>query len=172
MSEPEIPPPDTDAEALKTIVRRQLDTERKRAERAQKAMERAKSADEPAAVKLPPMPASLRAIRKWLRDAFDLYEQGHRTVARLDQTRAHARAVADMFKASAEIRKAEAAIRSAAAQERLGDILAALEHGGATVALLASLRTADGLLAGPRRPLPRAVAPLPRAVPGPAEDGA
>jgi hypothetical protein len=170
MSEPDIPPLAT--EELRLLADRERDAQRKRVERAAAAQARALAGDVPAAVKLPPMPASLRAIRKWLRDAFDLYEQGHRNVARLDQTRAHARAVADMFKASAEIRKAEAAIRSAAAQERLSEILAALEHGGATVALLASLRTADGLLAGPRRPLPRAVAPLPRAVAPPAEEPA
>jgi hypothetical protein len=163
MTEPAPPPLDTDA--LDALARRQQDTERKRVERAEAAKARALAADVPAVATLRKMPASPRDIRRWLREAYDQYEAGQRTSARLEQARAHARAVCDVFRASAELRKATAAIRSAEAQERMAELLAAVEHGGAVVGLLASLRSGDGLLAGPRRPLPRPTTALRPGVP-------
>ncbi len=75
--------------------------------------------------------------------------------------RRSASSVGDLYRVGAELRKAEAAIRSAEAQERMAAALAAVEHGGAAVMLLARLQ--DSLTEGRRRPLPgRVLATVPQ----------
>jgi len=54
----------------------------------------------------------------------------------------------------ADLRKAEAAIRAAQAQERMAEVLAAVEHGGTALLMLARLQ--DSLTDGRRRPIPGA----------------
>ena len=154
MAKPEPPPLDT-AE-LRLLASREKEAQRKREERARTARERAQAADVPAAVPLPPMPASLTGIRRWLRLAFDQYERGQRSSARLEQARAQARTIGDMARAEAETTKAKAAMLSAKSSERIADALAAFEHGGAVVGLVTALRAGDAALGGAPRPrLPR-----------------
>jgi hypothetical protein len=153
MAEAEPPAPLTEEQRLEA----QRETWRvERAGRRQRqAEERARAADQPGTVPTPPMPAGLRAMRRWLRRRHDAYERGEITSARLAEQRRTVSALGDTYRVGAELRKAEAAIRAAEAQERMAELLASFEHGGAVVGLLASLRAGDAALGGPRPRLPR-----------------
>lgn len=139
---------------LKLLARRERETQAKRERRARQAVERATAAlaPNPDGYVVPAMPAGLSAIRKWVREAHDAYSGRRIGPLELTEIRRSASAVGDLYRTGAELRKAEAAIRAAQAQERLVETLAALEHGGAALAMLVKLQ--DGLTDGRRRPLP------------------
>src|SRR5262245_59495683 len=101
---------------------------------------------------MPKMPAGLSALRRWLRNCHDAYSRGELTGHGLNEARRSAGALGDLYRAGAEIRKADAAIRASEAQERMAEVLASVEHGGAAVMLLARLQ--ESLADGKRRPLP------------------
>jgi hypothetical protein len=146
---------------LRRLVKREKETARKRRQRARQAEERAKRAvaRNPAGYVVPPMPAGLSAIRKWVRAVHDAYSARKVGPVELGEVRRSASAVGDLYRVSAEIRKSEAALRAAAAQEEMARALAAVEHGGAAVMLLARLQ--ESLTEGKRRPLPGLVRALP-----------
>jgi transposase-like protein len=98
------------------------------------------------------MPAGLSQIRKWVRQAHDAYSARRIGPLELTEIRRSASSVGDLYRTGAELRKAEAALRAAQAQERMAEALAAVEHGGAAVMLLARLQ--ESLTDGRRRPLP------------------
>ena len=100
--------------------------------------------------KIPPMPAGLPALGRWLRETFNLWSVGRITKAELAEVRRHTATAFDRYRTGAEVRKSKAALRAAEAQERMADVLASLEHGGPAVALLARLRE----MPGETRPLP------------------
>src|SRR5262249_22294226 len=86
-------------------------------ERVGKAERRARQAEEKAAVAIkpnadgytiPPMPAGVPAIRKWVRQAHDAYSNRKIGPLELTEIRRSAASVGDLFKVGAEIRKAEA----------------------------------------------------------------
>lgn len=149
------------AAELRLLARREQRTEAKRRERARKTEEHAALAMRPNAegYVVPPVPAGLSAIRKWVRAQHDAYSQRRLGVFELTECRRTMGALADSYRASADLRKAEAAVRAAEAQERMADVLASFEHGGAAVALLARLRE----MPGESKPLPfRRVTVLPK----------
>ncbi len=158
MSGPESPL--TTAE-LRRLAKREQETQRKRRQRASQATERAKQALalNPNGYTVPKMPAGLSAIRKWVRKAHDAYSRRAIGPFELTEIRRSASAVGDLYRTGAELRKAEAALRAAQAQERMAEALAAVEHGGAAVMLLARLQ--ESLTEGKRRPLPGVVRALP-----------
>jgi hypothetical protein len=139
---------------LRQLAEREKRTQDKRKERARQATERAKAAlaPNPDGYVVPKMPAGLSQIRKWVRQAHDAYSARRIGPLELTEIRRSASSVGDLYRTGAELRKAEAAIRAAQAQERLVETLAALEHGGAALAMLVKLQ--DGLTDGRRRPLP------------------
>jgi hypothetical protein len=139
---------------LRKLAEREKKAQDKRAERARTATERATAAlaPNPDGYVVPKMPAGLSAIRKWVREAHDAYSARQIGPLELTEIRRSASSVGDLYRTGAELRKAEAAIRAAQAQERLVETLAALEHGGAALAMLVKLQ--DGLTDGRRRPLP------------------
>jgi hypothetical protein len=103
------------------------------------------------------MPAGLRAQRKRLRAGHDAYSRRDLGLLELTEMRRSVTTQADTYKAGAIVRQSFAAERSAAAQERMAEVLASVEHGGAAVMLLSRLR--EGQMDGRTRPLPRAVPP-------------
>src|SRR5262249_8707775 len=111
-------------------------------------------APNPGGYVVPPMPAKLSAIRKWVRCAHDAYSVRKIGLLELTEIRRSATSIGDLYRVGADIRKADAALRAAEAQERMADALAAVEHGGAALVLLQRLQS--GLTDGPRRPLPSA----------------
>ena len=153
---------------LRQLANREKRTQDKRAERARKAEERAAAAvaPNPDGYVVPPMPAGLSAIRKWLRAAHDRYSARQIGPLELAEIRRSATSVGDLYRVGADLRKAEAAIRAAEAQERMAEALAAVEHGGAALMLLTRLQ--ESLGEGRRRPLPGRVHALP-AQPSPQE---
>jgi hypothetical protein len=146
---------------LRRLLKREQETARKRRQRAGKAEERARAAltRNPDGYTVPKMPAGLSAIRQWVRRAHDAYSERRIGPVELAEVRRSASAVGDLYRVGAEIRKAEAAQRAALAQERMAEALAAVEHGGAAVMLLARLQ--ESLSEGKRRPLPGRVHALP-----------
>jgi hypothetical protein len=122
--------------------------------RARKAREHAAAAMQPASngYIVPPVPAGLSAIRKWLRRQHDAYSRRQLTGPELNECRYTMRAIADSYRASAEVRKSEAVLRAAEAQEHMADVLAQVEHGSAAFVLLERLK--NEVDTGPRRPLP------------------
>ena len=148
---------------LRTIVRREQATQQKRCQRARKAAEHAQAAlaKNPDRFTVPPMPAGLAAIRKWVRQCHDAYSRRAIGPAELTEIRRSASSVGDLYRTGAELRKAAAALRAALAQERMADALAAVEHGGTAVLLLSRLQ--ESLTDGRRRPLPGRVPSLPMA---------
>jgi hypothetical protein len=138
-----------------TLAKREQWRDAKRRQRADKAATLAAEAQARiAGYTLPRMPAGLRGIRLWLRDAHEAFEAGRITTARLTEARRSASAVGDLYRVGADLRKAQAAIRAAEAQEQMAHALAAVEHGGTAVLMLARLQ--EGLSEGRRRPLPHA----------------
>jgi hypothetical protein len=157
----------TKTQELDKLIERAKKADDKKAQRARQATERATAAlaPNPDGYVVPPMPAGLSQIRKWVREAHDAYSARRIGPLELTEIRRSASSVGDLYRTGAELRKAEAAIRAAQAQERLVETLAALEHGGAALAMLVKLQ--DGLTDGRRRPLPgRALTAVP---PPPAE---
>jgi hypothetical protein len=150
---------------LRKLVERAKKADDKKAQRARHAVERATAAlaPNPAGYVVPRMPAGLSAIRKWVRVAHDAYSERKIGPIELAEIRRSASSVGDLYRTGAELRKAEAALRAAQAQERMADALAAVEHGGAAVMLLARLQ--ESLTDGRRRPLPgrvHALTPAPQ----------
>jgi hypothetical protein len=145
-------PGGVDMEELRMLARRQKDTDARRERRARQAEEQARAAlaPNPEGYVVPPMPAGLSAIRRWVRGVHDV---------ELTEVRRSAAAVGDLYRTGAELRKAEAAIRAAQAQERMADALATIEHGGTALVMLARLQ--ESLTEGRRRPLPGRVHALP-----------
>ena len=148
-------------EEQRLIAQREKWREERAARRAASANGHHRAADAPPldGTVVPSMPAGLSATRRWVRKVQDLYAQRKVTSAELTECRRSASTVADLYRAGADLRKAEAAIRAAEAQEKMADILASVEHGGAAVALLARLRE----MPGETRALPfRRATPLPK----------
>jgi hypothetical protein len=147
----------TKGQELDKLIERAKKADDKKAQRARQATERATAAlaPNPDGYVVPPMPAGLSAIRKWLRAAHDRYSARQIGPLELTEIRRSASSVGDLYRTGAELRKAEAAIRAAQAQERMAEVLASVEHGGAAVMLLARLR--EGLDEGRSRPLPPAM---------------
>lgn len=139
---------------LRLLAEREKDTQQKRRRRAVLAEERAKAAlaKNPDGYVVPEMPAGLGAIRKWVRQAHDAYSRRAIGPLELTEIRRSASSVGDLYRTGAELRKAEAALRAAQAQERMAEALAAVEHGGTALVMLARLQ--ESLTDGRRRPLP------------------
>jgi hypothetical protein len=139
---------------LRRLAAREAEAQRKRDERARTAATKARAAvaPNPAGYVVPPMPAGLSAIRKWLRRAHDAYSLRQIGPLELAEIRRSASSVGELYRVGADLRKAEAAIRAAQAQERMAEVLAAVEHGGMALLMLARLQ--DSLTDGRRRPLP------------------
>ena len=146
---------------LRRLAKRERETQRKRRQRARLAQDRAKAAlaPNPGGFTVPSMPAGLSAIRQWVRRAHDAYSKREIGPFELAEIRRSASSVGDLYRTGAELRKAETALRAAQAQERMAEALAAVEHGGAAVMLLARLQ--ESLTDGRRRPLPGRVHQLP-----------
>jgi hypothetical protein len=151
---------------LRLLAEREKNAQDKRAQRARNATEKAAAAlaPNPTGYVVPPMPAGLSAIRKWVRRAHDAYSRRAIGPLELAEIRRSASSVGDLYRTGADMRKAEAAIRAAQAQEQMAAALAAVEHGGAALVLLQRLQ--NGLTDGPRRPLPAAGRVLPMTPPG------
>ncbi len=98
------------------------------------------------------MPAGLTKQRRWLRAGHDAYSARKITLLELTEMRRSVSTQAETYKAGAVVRQSFAAERTAAAQERMADALAAVEHGGAALLMLSRLQ--EGLTEGKRRPLP------------------
>jgi hypothetical protein len=149
------------AAELRRLASRQQETEKKRRQRARQASDHAKAAlrPNPSGYLVPAMPAGLPAIRKWVRRAHDAYSRRAIGPFELAEIRRSAGAVGDLYRTSAELRKAEAALRAAQAQERMAEALAAVEHGGTALLMLARLQ--ESLGDGRRRPLPGRAQALP-----------
>jgi hypothetical protein len=141
-------------EERRLLAQREAWRQQKRQQREAKANEHEAAADQPGDFTMPPMPAGLSAIRRWVRSAHDAYERHLITSARLAEARRSAGAVGDLYRVGAELRKAAAAERAAEAQERMASALAAVEHGGPAFLLL--IRLQEALSEGRRRPLPGA----------------
>jgi hypothetical protein len=151
---------------LRKLVERAKKADDKKAQRARQAVERATAAlaPNPEGYVVPSMPAGLTAQRRWLRDGHDAYSARRITLLELTEMRRSVSTQAETYKAGAIVRQSFAAERSAMAQERLVETLAALEHGGAALAMLVKLQ--DGLTDGRRRPLPgRVLAAVPPQTP-------
>jgi hypothetical protein len=159
----EVPPLST-AE-LRRLASREADAQRKRNERTRAAMEKAAAAvaPNPAGFVVPSMPAGLSGLRLWVRRAHDAYSARRIGPLELAEVRRSASALGDLYRVGADLRKAEAAIRAAQAQERMAEVLAAVEHGGTALLMLARLQ--DSLADGRRRPLPGAARVMPIAPP-------
>ncbi len=145
---------------LQALSRRVQETERKRRLRARQAEDRARAGlkPNPDGYVVPPMPAGLSALRRWVRGAHNAYSSRKIGPIELGEIRRSASAVGDLYRTGAELRKAEAALRAAQAQERMAEALAAVEHGGTALIMLARLQ--ESLSDGRRRPLPpRLLAP-------------
>jgi hypothetical protein len=98
------------------------------------------------------MPAGPWRIRQWVRQAHDAYSRRLIGPLELAEIRRSAATVGELYRVSADLRKAEAAIRAAQAQERMAEVLAAVEHGGTALLMLARLQ--ESLADGRRRPIP------------------
>ncbi len=135
----------------------------KAAQRKRRVEEHARQAMElsPTGYRAPPVPSGLSAIRKWVRKQHDAYSRRDLALPELNECRNTMRALADSYRASADLRKGAAAMRAVEAQERMADVLAQLEHGGAAAALLARLRE----MPGESKPLPFARRVLLRSTP-------
>jgi hypothetical protein len=151
---------------LKRVAQRERNRINQQRHRAAQATAHAAAAllPNPSGYVVPPVPAGLHKLRKWVRSCHDAYSQRRIGVTELAEVRRSASALGDLYKAGAEVRRSEAALRSAAAQEQLVASLQALEHGGAAVMLLAQLQ--QGLAEGKRRPLPGRVFAAPPVRPG------
>jgi hypothetical protein len=160
--------PGLNTQELRKLAEREKKAQDKREERARKATERAVAAlaPNPDGYVIPKMPAGLSAIRKWVREAHDAYSERKIGPLELAEIRRSASSVGELYRTGAELRKAEAAMRAAQAQEQMAAALAAVEHGGAAVMLLARLQ--ESLTDGRRRPLPGRVHALPTGPPEPA----
>lgn len=147
----------TKAQELDKLIERSKKADDKKAQRARQAVERATAAlaPNPDGYVVPSMPAGLTAQRRWLRDGHDAYSHRKVTLLELTEMRRSVSTQAETYKAGAIVRQSFAAERAAMAQERMADVLASVEHGGAAVMLLSRLR--EGLTDGRSRPLPRAV---------------
>jgi len=145
---------------LRLLAQREKRAQDKRNERARQATERATAAlaPNPGGYVVPSMPSGLSGIRRWVRLVHDAYSRREVGVMELAEVRRSASTLGDLYRVGAEIRKAEAAIRGAQAQERMAEVLASVEHGGAALLMLSRLH--DGLAEGKRRPLPGRVLPL------------
>jgi len=146
---------------LQLLAQREKKAQDKRAEREKKATERATAAlaPNPNGFVVPSMPSGLSPIRRWVRLAHDAYSRRDIGVVELTEIRRSAGTLGELYRVGAELRKAEAAIRAAAAQEKMAETLAAVEHGGAALLMLSRLQ--EGLTQGQRRPLPGRVLTLP-----------
>lgn len=103
---------------------------------------------------VPPIPADLGDQQEWHRFVADAYLRGEVDEDTMGKVRVIFRDQRDAFRVAYEGDKARAALRIADSQERMADVLASLEHGGAAVVMLQ--RLAEGV-AGRRRPLPSRV---------------
>jgi len=155
------PAPQLSTDELRLLATREKKAQDKRAERERAATERATAAlaPNPDGYVVPSMPSGLSGIRQWVRRAHDAYSRRQIGVVELTEIRRSAGTLGELYRTGAEIRKAEAAIRAAAAQERMAETLAAVEHGGAALLMLSRLQ--EGLTEGKRRPLPGRVLTLP-----------
>jgi hypothetical protein len=161
-TEPTLTPAET-AE-LKRLVQRGKDSHYKRVWRKRKAEKDAKAAISPPpnGYRVPRMPASPQAIRKWLRSGHDAYSGRLIGVLELEQMRKSAAAVGESYKVGSFMKQALAAVEAAKAQTQMAKTLAEFQHGGAAVAWLS--RAQSEYQSGPRRPLPsRALGALPPA---------
>jgi hypothetical protein len=147
-------PASLNAAELRRLAEREKDRQDKQAQRARTATEKAVAALAPNAsgYVVPPMPDSLTAIRRWVRRAHDAYSRREIGPFELTEIRRSATSIGDLYRAGADLRKAEAAIRAAQAQERMAEVLAAVEHGGTALLMLSRLQ--DGLSTGKHRPIP------------------
>jgi hypothetical protein len=91
-------------------------------------------------------------MRRWLRGRPDAFERGAILSARLTEERRTVSTLSETYRVAADLRWAAAAERAAVAQERMAELLAAVEHGGTALLMLSRLQ--EGLVNGPRRPLP------------------
>jgi len=159
--------PSLSTEELKLLALREKRAIDKRAERERKGQERAAAALalNPNGYVVPNMPSGLAGVRQWVRRAHDAYSRRQIGVVELAEIRRSASTLGDLYRVGAEIRKAEAAIRAATAQERMAEVLAQVEHGGAALLMLSRLQ--EGLSEGKRRPLPGRVLTLPTSADGP-----
>jgi len=145
--------PPLSTKELRLLAQREKKAQDKRGEGERKATERATAAlaPNPDGYVVPSMPSGLSGIRQWVRRAHDAYSRRQIGVVELTEIRRSAGTLGELYRTGAEIRKAEAAIRSAQAQERMAEVLASVEHGGAALLMLSRLQ--EGLN-GQRRPLP------------------
>lgn len=148
-------------EDIAVVAGRERERVSKQQQRARTAQERAQAATAPnqSGYVVPPMPAGLRRQRKWLRDGHDAYSRREIGLLELTEMRRSVSAQSETYKAGAVVRQSLAAMRAAQAQERMAEVLAAVEHGGAVVGFLARLQESVGN--GQRRPLPGVRAVLP-----------
>jgi hypothetical protein len=142
---------------LRRLAARAADAERQRKKRAREAMEKAAAAvsPNPDGYVVAPMPGGLSPLRRWVREAHNAYSERKIGPLELAEIRRSATALGELYRVGADLRKAEAAIRAAQAQERMAEVLAAVEHGGTALLMLARLQ--DSLAEGRRRPIPGVV---------------
>jgi hypothetical protein len=140
-----------EAEEVRLLASRERERVAKAERRARLASERAVTALEPNAsgYVVVPMPAGLRAQRRWAREVQDAYHRRQIGVVELTECRRAVTVQAESYKAGAVVRQSFAAMRAAAAQERMTELLATVEHGGTAMLLL------DRLTAAMDRPLRR-----------------
>lgn len=107
---------------------------------------------------IPSMPARGGDIQAWVRMLTDGYMLGAVEAEKLREARRSAACVWEGERTKADVKRAEAAMVAAQAQERMGEVLAAFEHGGPAVAMLARLQ--EGVETKRRRALPGRVKAL------------
>lgn len=160
MTEPTLTP--AQLEDVAVVAGRERARLAKQQQRARKVEEQAKAAAAPNAdgYVVPPMPAGLMKLRRWLRAGHDAYSARRIGLLELTEMRRSVATQSDTYKAGAVVRQSHAAMQAAEAQTRMADVLASIEHGGAVVAFMARLQetVSNG---APRRPLPRVRAALP-----------
>jgi hypothetical protein len=139
---------------LRLLADREKKAQDKRQERARRAKEHAKAAalPNPSGYVVPPMPGRIPKLRVWYRQQHDAFSQRQLGPLELAEVRRSFTTMLDSYKAAAFVRTSHAAVRSAMATERMAEILAAVEHGGTALLMLSRLQ--EGLVNGPRRPLP------------------
>jgi hypothetical protein len=101
---------------------------------------------------VPAMPTALARLPEWFTYVVDAYGRGELTVDQVRECRRNAATYGDIHRAMADVKKADAQMKAAQAQERMAEVLAAFEHGGPAVAMLARLQ--EGLSDGTPRALP------------------
>lgn len=94
--------------------------------------------------RIPAPPGALARLPSWLRGVHVDWVDGNVSPNELRECREMVASLTSIHRAKADLRRARAAERAAMAQERMADVLASFEYGGAAVALLARLREMPG----------------------------